>query len=429
MDALNGSDANALPEVGENPHYLQAVTDMGERHEVVAQSDIYAANGVKLISKGTQITPEKFQQLIQHKLRLSFDRSIALGDPVQAEDLARQASLVLDTHAVIAKMTYRTGDPLAVKHELGRLALPFPMSQRLTVMRSERPQLFEHSVRTAMIAFALAQRMKLPSSELPLLLQAALCHDIGELHTDPQLLAPGHKIGLEERRFVHVHPVTGYSILSSSTDISPKVGKAVLQHHERGDGSGYPYGALADEITPLARIVGIAEASDAVIARLDPGRLDMMLRVGRIRFDPAILDVLRDLIDVPHTAPSAGSGEYDASRQLIRLANLLGYWAALAHRLHEHAASSSSSVSFLFARMRGIKNLILQAGFDPDDVQSIVAVAEGDPGILMELHCVLDEIDWLLQDLANEIDRRTLQFDGATLSTMDDLQKQLRTDA
>ncbi|MBV8665699.1 MAG: hypothetical protein JO269_04370, partial [Burkholderiaceae bacterium] len=45
------------------------------------------------------------------------------------------------------------------------------------------------------------------------------------------------------------------------------------------------------------------------------------------------------------------------------------------------------------------------------------------------LHCVLDEIDWLLQDLANEIDRRTLQFDGATLSTMDDLQKQLRTDA
>jgi HD-GYP domain-containing protein (c-di-GMP phosphodiesterase class II) len=166
---------------------------------------------------------------------------------------------ILERDAIYARMGNRSGDPLAVKHGLAALRLPASLLMRLTVMREQRPAMFAHSLRTAMIAYALAQRLKLAVSDREPLLLAALCHDVGEMHTDPLLLESAHNITPDERRFVHVHPLTSHVLLNSIEGFPPAARLAILQHHERLDGSGYPHGRRAGQISPLAKLVAVAD--------------------------------------------------------------------------------------------------------------------------------------------------------------------------
>lgn len=414
-----------LPEPpGENPHYLRAISELGEQQEIIAHSDIYAANGMKLLAKGARINPKQFERLVQHKLSVSIDWSLSLETAVDAAGLSREAGKILEHDPLMRQLSARAGDPLAIKHELANLALPALLETRLTVMRGTRPELFHHSLRTAMIAFALAQRLRLPASDYPLVLLAALCHDMGELHTDPAMLLTEHRITPEERRYVHVHPITAFVLLNGIKDFPAAVSKAILQHHERLDGSGYPYDLKAAQITPLARLLAVADVVEAVIDRFPIGRMDMLLRAGRSRLDPEMINALHDLIHVQgHDVPEVFT-ELDTTAELGNLASILDSWNTLGGLLETRAHSSPAS--FLFERMNDIRGLILQAGFDPGDIQGMMSVAADDPAILKELRDMLSEIDWLLRDLANEIERRSPPLDDICKLALQEWVEQLR---
>lgn len=414
-----------LPEPpGENPHYLRAISELGEQQEIIAHSDIYAANGMKLLAKGARINPKQLERLVQHKLSVSIDLSLSLETAVDAAELAREAGKMLERDPLMSQLSARAGDALAVKHELSNLVLPAVLETRLTVMRGTRPELFRHSLRTAMIAFALAQRLRMPARDYPLVLLAAICHDMGELHTDPAMLLTEHRITPEERRFVHVHPITAYVLLNDIKDFPVAVSKAILQHHERLDGSGYPYGLKATQISPMARLLAVADVVEAVIDRFASGRMDMLLRASRSRFDAEIINALHDLLQVQgHDLPEVFS-ELDTTAELGNLATVLDSWNDLGALFKTRAPAAS--VSFLFERMQGIRGLILQAGFDPGDIQGMMAIAADDPAILKELRDMLSEIDWLLRDLANEIERRSPALDDICKLALQEWVEKLR---
>ena len=178
----------------ESPFYLQAVAALAAKHAVVAHQDIYCSTGMKLVARGTQLGQEQFERLAQHKLTEPIDRNLASERPIDAASLAIAADKVLERDSSYSRLTSRSGDPLAVKHGLAAVRLPQPLLLRMTVMREERPDIFEHSLRTSIIAYALAQRLRLSANDREQLLVAALCHDVGEMHTDPVLLARGHNI-------------------------------------------------------------------------------------------------------------------------------------------------------------------------------------------------------------------------------------------
>ncbi|MES2039384.1 MAG: HD domain-containing phosphohydrolase [Pseudomonadota bacterium] len=394
---------------GENPHYLRAIADLGEQQEIVVHSDIFAANGMKLLAKGARVNQSQFERLVQHKLSVSIDWSLSLESAVDGKELSREASKILSRDIVLDQLLNRGGDARSVRHELSILKLPSLLETRLTVMRGTRPELFYHSLNTALIAFALAQLLKMPASVLPEVLLAALCHDMGELHTDPAILLAEHIITPEERRFVYVHPITGFVLLKEMKELPASVGKAVLQHHERLDGSGYPYHLKASQITQLSKILAVAEVVGAVIDRFEPSRIDMLLRASRVRFDPVIVNALRNLLRVPNPVTKHVFSGIDITTELGNLDSIFQGWRTLKPVLVSQTApvnAPDSPMTFLFERMNGIGGLILQAGFDPEDVQGMMEIAGDDEHILEELRDIIGEIDWLLRDLANEIDRR-----------------------
>jgi len=196
------------------------MTEMGEEREIVAHEDIYAANGMKLFAKGARINRSQYDRLNLHKLRVPLDLVLSTERPVDAAQLTNEANKLLASDSATARLADRTGDPLGFRHGLGALALPRPLAFRLTVMHEKRLALFQYSLRTALATFALAIRLGLSNRDKHDLLLVALCHDLGEMHTVPALLAPGHRITPQERRYIHVHPITSYVVLRDLPGLS-----------------------------------------------------------------------------------------------------------------------------------------------------------------------------------------------------------------
>jgi len=413
----------------DNPYYLAAVAALARKRPVVAQQDIYNCKGMKLVAKGSEVSQLQFERLAQHKLRESLDHLLASERPIDSTTLAIEACKIIDNDRIYGRMATRSGDPLAVKHALEALKIPSLLLLRLTVMREQRRGMFDHSLRSAMIAYALAQRLGLSAAERYNLLIGALCHDIGEMHTDPALLERGHAITPDERRYIHVHPLSSYVLLHGIPGFPPAAAQAVLHHHERLDGSGYPHGLRCARIPPLAKLIAVADVAETVIRRFDLPRLDMLARLHHGRFDQAAVDALRDLIHATDKDALAAPHESATTAQLNHLSELLIAWHTLRDTFARQvtpAAPEQSPLAFLFERMSTVRQLILQAGFDPDHVDGMLDIARGDSAIQLELRSMLDELEWLLQDLANEIGRRAPELASLPSSPLSSLLNLLR---
>lgn len=125
-----------------------------------------------------------------------------------------------------------------------------------------------HTMRVAVLAGLMGQWLKMPVQERQRLILAAFLMDIGYTSFAPNFLK---KIALytpEERRLMQKHARLGYDIVSrSSLQLDKQVVEAVLQHHERNDGSGYPQKMKKDGICKFARILAILDTYDAMASR------------------------------------------------------------------------------------------------------------------------------------------------------------------
>jgi len=122
-----------------------------------------------------------------------------------------------------------------------------------------------HSKRVAEISRRIAVEMDLGQDDIDLLYKAALIHDVGKVNVPPHILNKPGQLTDEEFDIVKEHPVTGSRLLAPIASLESIV-PAVLYHHERLDGSGYPEGLTGDDIPLFARIIAVADAYDAMTA-------------------------------------------------------------------------------------------------------------------------------------------------------------------
>jgi HD-GYP domain-containing protein (c-di-GMP phosphodiesterase class II) len=386
----------------QTPHYAQAVMKVGSRSEVLVSEDIYSASGIKLLAKGARIDARLWETLSCHKLSKPLDQLLAASDCVNHGSLARDMDKIIAAHAVLASMLVRAGDPRGWKSVLGSLRLAPALTFRFTVMREEAPQLYLHSLRVAIGAYCIGVRLRLPASQLADLMLAAICHDIGEMHTDPAILVAGRSICGDERRFIHVHPVTGYVILQQLNTIPADVMQAVLQHHERLDGSGYPHRERGALISLLARIIAVAETLDAVAHRLDHGQIHIVFRLHQGRLDAGAMNALADLLPQGTGSDRGGGNDgIELERRLNRLCIVLTAWPALQESMRH--TSAQQDYPFVGERMIELNSLARQCGIAPGMLE-MLDLGEDDAGMLRDLRTTVDEMGRLLDGLAFEIE-------------------------
>jgi putative nucleotidyltransferase with HDIG domain len=134
----------------------------------------------------------------------------------------------------------------------------------LRVIKSSDEYTYTHCINTAFYSMIIAKWMRLTEGEIEKAIKAGLLHDIGKTQVATDILNKKGILTREEFDIIQKHTILGYGILNDIDDIDIEIKHAVLLHHERIDGSGYPLSASPKHINIYARIVAVADVFDAM---------------------------------------------------------------------------------------------------------------------------------------------------------------------
>ncbi|MGC8769303.1 HD-GYP domain-containing protein [Calditerrivibrio sp.] len=122
---------------------------------------------------------------------------------------------------------------------------------------------FQHSVNVSVFATSLGKLMNIPIKELNMLSASALLHDVGKMLVPKEILNKPGKLTDEEFKIMKNHVPAGYDYLIKN-GLDPSELKIVIEHHERYDGSGYPYGLKDPDISLFGKIGAVVDIYDAI---------------------------------------------------------------------------------------------------------------------------------------------------------------------
>jgi HD-GYP domain-containing protein (c-di-GMP phosphodiesterase class II) len=163
------------------------------------------------------------------------------------------------------------------------------------LVESRRPNYIPHSTLESRFAVAVGHAMGMREEELADLRLAAMLQDVGMLQVPEAVLEAPRPLSAEEHAEMHKHARLGAD-LAQVANFGPRVQQAILSHHERLDGSGYPDGLKGDEIPVAARVLAVCDAYVAMTSnRPHRARMSSFEALAELRaksgtdFDPRIV--------------------------------------------------------------------------------------------------------------------------------------------
>lgn len=166
-----------------------------------------------------------------------------------------------------------------------------------------------HSQKVADRAALLARSLEMSPTVIDSIYQAGKVHDVGKLGVPRRILLKPNKLTTEEMEAVKRHALIGEEILKAASELEHLI-PAILYHHERWDGQGYPRGLKGEEIPVEARILSIAEAYESMLAeRPYRSALSHAEAVAELKknagtqFDPRMVKKFIELIAEPEKKP------------------------------------------------------------------------------------------------------------------------------
>ena len=191
----------------------------------------------------------------------------------------------------------------------GRLAdaLKATIEAMARTMEWRDPYTAGHQKRVASISTAIARQMGWDDNAVQALYMAAMVHDIGKVAVPSEILTKPTRLTDLEMQMVQGHVESGYQILKDIPFPWP-IADMVRQHHERLDGSGYPYGLKGDQICPEARILAVADTIEAMAthrpyraARGLSAAMDEVRSEAGEKLDAKVVDAAFELMDANNT--------------------------------------------------------------------------------------------------------------------------------
>lgn len=152
----------------------------------------------------------------------------------------------------------------AAEHIFSNIGESNAVIECLNKIKNTDEYTYTHSVNTAFYAMLIAKWLGMSEDKIKLAIKSGFLHDIGKVKIPASILNKQGKLSEEELGLVRQHTVFGYELIKDMDDVEGEVKKAVLMHHERVDGSGYPFQAKGEAVNIYARIVAVADVYDAM---------------------------------------------------------------------------------------------------------------------------------------------------------------------
>lgn len=366
---------------------------------------IVSPRGAALIDGSHHLAPALNETLAHIRQLAGDDESIMPGEEMTSGRLAEDLESLLKRETLIGTLVPGTADHRQLVHIVATLPLSGRLGIKLAVVARDRTELYLHSLRVACCAGALAQRLHLARHEVAEAVAAGLFHDLGLLHVDPALLEPGLRLDPRQRHYLDVHPLTGYLILESESAWHPIVSTAVMEHHERMDGSGYPRGLSGSRLGELGQLLAVAELAASLLAPGPPAlawlRLGVVLRLNAEKLNRDFVHCMLAAVprgEAPHAAAADLGG---AIENMVDMAVAFERWKAI-----RTALPAAALTDFIGQRLDHLGRNLADAGIDLDFWQEIDADLEGDAISLNEICVTAREGLRQLIDIAEETRRR-----------------------
>lgn len=134
-----------------------------------------------------------------------------------------------------------------------------------SVVEARDPYTAGHQRRVGNLSSAIAEKMKLDQEAIEFIRIIGYIHDIGKIVVPAEILSKPGCLSSLEMEIIRTHPISGYEMMQN-VDFPDIVSKAIYQHHERCDGSGYPEGIDGHEIVMEAKILMVADVVEAMVS-------------------------------------------------------------------------------------------------------------------------------------------------------------------
>lgn len=136
--------------------------------------------------------------------------------------------------------------------------------KKMRLIKKKGEYLFSHSVNVALLCMLLGKWLDCEPVTIKELGLAGLFHDIGKVYVDEAILNKPGRLTAAEFEHIKKHTLLGYIFLNDNSWINKSISSAVLMHHERADGSGYPLGKKGYDVNFYAAVVAVADIYDAI---------------------------------------------------------------------------------------------------------------------------------------------------------------------
>lgn len=247
--------------------YALRLADLGESREIIANEDIYNDQGALLVKKGARINKAMSDRVVRFKLLKPLETSVNVENSIGPQDLYR--NLITQLEKIPETLQIHIALELEKPFKQCSLELAkYPiLRQKLTVMREQMPKLFKQTLCVTWLSLAIARQMDLNEEQVENCFIAALAHDIGMMHINPEVLSKAAELMPAEWRQIQAHTIIGKKVLEAIPNMNPSIARIVMEHHERCDGTGYPVGKFDDQLTQESQIIALSDSILTVLTK------------------------------------------------------------------------------------------------------------------------------------------------------------------
>ncbi len=370
-----------------NPHALATILEASETKRIIAATDIFDLSGIKLWARDLPVSAELQRKLLDRQLREPLESCLVAQDGVTGVTLAHALQELVEGDSPLVPIL--RPHLACLTREVAQLPL-HPVAQLLlTVGQSARPQAFEHAVQAMALNGALMAGHGGGTAEVRLAMISGLLHDLGEMYIDSSHgeIEAERELDFDSYQQLVVHPHVGQLLIAQLTNYPGVIARAIAEHHERLDGSGYPHALTGEAMSPMGRLLAVTEASlgalrghsehllhASVALRAVPGEFDShwAANIAQAACNQAQPKALMELEDIQARLSALGEVLQRAESSASQLAA----------QAHSQALKSAAELSmFLLGRLR--------AGWNESGMWNPRAMTQADAA---EVEAVEDEL-------------------------------------
>ncbi len=409
--------------------FLAALAEASASFKVVAATDIYDNNRVKLFSKGHELNVDLQERLAQRKLLKPLVASLAVKGGVSADVLEQEVVRQCQSSTFLWAIVGTNFDRLRALYHSAPLH-PFVLLW-LSVQRVTRPHLFSHCVLASILAGMLVLKKSESLVDAHRALIAGLLHDCGEPYENPKLARLGPTVSSDQWLEMIAHAEIGSLLIDQLADYSESISEAVRQHHEKLDGSGYPCGLRDPQLSPLGSVLSLVETVCGVMNTPDnhAARARLALSFVAGEYDQQDVSLLLPPVSSMFSTGIVLPANFDLTKAIARsevMSRRLNWSHQAIAELRPEVQNEQMTAVIEFAQRRIAR---LRSSWEATgigeyfaDEAARLSQSDGNEELFFDLDLVPAELTWRMRSLARTIvlmlHQRCLSSNGSLQSVI-----------